>query len=97
MLKSLSALSAATLLGLVAAGISAVPSNAKSSATRLRCDAVGASDAHIGATYDQHVNKKKRRKNLAVDLEAPPPGGFVAGSPVVFTAHTVPVGTFPLA
>ena len=97
MLKSLSALSAATLLGLVAVGISAVPSNAKSSATRLRCDAVGASDANISATYDQRVNKKQTRTKFGVEFEATTTGGFVAGTPVVFTVDTVTVGTVPLA
>jgi hypothetical protein len=96
MLKSVSASAAAMVLGL-AVCISATPGNAKSSATRLRCDAVGASDSSVSATYDQRVNKKQTRTKFGVEFEATTTGGFVAGTPVVFSVDTVAVGTVPLA
>jgi hypothetical protein len=96
MLKSVSALSAATALGLLVVGISAVPSDAKSSATRLSCDAVGTSDSNLSAKYDQRVNKKHTRTKFSVEFEATTTGGFVAGQPVVFSVDAVVVGTVPL-
>lgn len=95
MLKSFSALTAATVLGL-AVCTSATPGNAKSSSTRLRCDAVGASDGELSARYDQRVNKKQTRTKFSVEFEATSTGGFVAGQPVVFSVDTVAVGTVPL-
>jgi len=96
MLKSVSTLTAVTVLGL-AAFISATPGNAKSSVTRLRCDAVGASDSSVSAKYDQRVNRRLTRTKFEVEFEATTTGGFVAGTPVVFTVDTVAVGTVPLA
>ena len=97
MLKSLSALTAATVLGLVAVGTSAMPSNAKSMVTRLRCDAVGANDTDLSAKYDQRVNLKNTRTKFEVTLEGTPVGGFVAGQPVTFSVDGVVVGTVPLS
>lgn len=96
MLKSVSALTAVTVVGL-AVCTSATPSDAKSSATRLRCDAVGASDSSVSASYDQRINKKQTRTKFSVTFEGTTTGGFVAGTPVVFTIDAVAVGTVPLA
>jgi hypothetical protein len=96
MLKSVSALSAATVLGLVVVGISAGPSDAKSSVTRLSCDAVGTSDSSLSAKYDQRVNKKHTRTKFSVEFDATTTGAFVAGQPVVFSVDAVVVGTVPL-
>jgi hypothetical protein len=96
MLKSVSALSAATVLGLLVVGVSAAPGNAKSSATRLSCDAVGTSDSNLSVKYDQRVNKKHTRTKFSVEFDATTTGGFVAGQPVVFSVDAVVVGTVPL-
>ena len=95
-MKSVSALTAVTVVGL-AVCTSATPSDAKSSATRLRCDAVGASDSSVSASYDQRINKKQTRTKFSVEFEGTTTGGFVAGTPVVFTVDAVAVGTVPLA
>jgi hypothetical protein len=97
MLKSVSAFSAATVLGLVVVGFSAVPSDAKNSSTRLRCDAVGGTDTSISAKHEERLKKKGPRAKFGAEFETNTTDGFVAGQPVVFSVDTFVVGTVPLA
>ncbi|MEA2986436.1 MAG: hypothetical protein QOD94_2690 [Alphaproteobacteria bacterium] len=97
MLKSLSALTAATVLGLAAVGISATSGEAKSNSSRFRCEAVGTGDTEISARYEERIKKKGPRAKFRVEFETTTADGFVAGQPVVFSVDTVAVGTVPLS
>jgi hypothetical protein len=96
MLKSLSALTAATVLGLAAVSISATGSDAKNNSSRFRCDAVGTGDTSFSVQYEERVKKKGPRNKFRAEFEASTADGFVAGTPVVFSVNTVAVGTVPL-
>ena len=96
MLKSLSALTAATVLGLAAVSISATGSDAKNNASRFRCDAVGTGDTSFSVQYEERVKKKGPRNKFRAEFETTTTDGFVAGTPVVFSIDAVVVGTVPL-
>ena len=96
MMKSFSVMAAATVLGLAAVCVSATPSDAKSSATRLRCDATGTGEVGLSVKYEQRVNPKGTRTKFEAEFEANTADGFVAGQPVVFSVDAIAVGTVPL-
>ena len=96
MLKSLSALTAATVLGLAGVSISGTGSDAKNNSSRFRCDAVGTGDTSFSVQYENRLKKKGPRNKFRAEFEATTLDGFVAGTPVVFSVDTVVVGTVPL-
>jgi len=96
MLKSLSALTAATVLGLAAVSISATSSDAKNPASRFSCDAVGTGETEFSVKYEARVKKKGPRNKFRAEFETSTADGFVAGAPVVFSVDAVVVGTVPL-
>lgn len=95
MLKSFSALTAATVLGLVVC-TGATPSDAKNNSSRFRCDAAGTGDTGLSVKYEERVQSKGPRKKFEAEFEAAAPGSFVAGQPVVISVDTIAVGTVPL-
>jgi hypothetical protein len=95
MLKSVSVLTAATVLGLAVVCGSATPGDAKSSTSRFRCDALGTGDVALSVKYEQRVLPKARTTFMA-EFEGTALGGSVAGQSVVFSVDTVAVGTVTL-
>jgi hypothetical protein len=97
MWRAFSALTAATVLGLAAASISATSSDAKSGSSRFLCHAYGAGDTDFSASYEERVGDKGTRAKFLAGFETSTTDGFVAGQPVVFSVDAVVVGTVPLA
>ncbi|HET7679304.1 MAG TPA: hypothetical protein VFK79_04110 [Xanthobacteraceae bacterium] len=96
MLKSLSVLTAAAVLGLAAVSISATSSDAKNNSSRFRCDAVAATDTSLSVQYEDRLKTKGPRNKFRAEFETTTTDGFVAGQPVVFSVDAVVVGTVPL-